>query len=1054
MLRLESSKLFSILLLVLLTGCYPTERESRSTSETLLVDGSEGGPGFSFLPPLVSKPNLSAAFESRLPATVLIEELAPLTGNVSREVARFTRTDGGGSEIIRVDTIDEHYIVNWHTGRFSLAEGKTYRIRISVPGRVLGSIDVMMVGTGKAVPSATSSGVVPIVLGRTVPIKFWIARGLVDKDGDDRFDYEDNCPTVPNAEQLDTNGDGEGDACECLGVICAALDQCHTVGACDPTNGSCTHPARQDGAACEDGDACTSGDSCQTGVCTSGMDICPDTVFTLESGSDAIELFQGEGENVTTVINIVNQGGAPLRIINEVIVTPDVGGLSMKSDYPVGGYSASGSVSFVLNQSFSGLKPGNYVVTNRATLLGTSLVVSDSFTVQVLPPGGNPKLLPLGAFPDGVPARASTQVTFTSTITSFVTPPDQLLLRRIDGSGDPVVAVMHDDGIDSDLMAGDGVYSAMLVVESGAPGALRYKASATFPGVQGERSSDPFDLIVSCHPTTPRPHSKDKIVIDPANGTRLLCDEVLVTFVDGLSCDETTQLIQELVGGEIVGTEPGLGLHQVSLSGPCSVDTVQEAIRVLKLDPRISLAAPNYIGDADEVVPNDPQYGAQYGLTKLRVDEAWVIARGASIIAVVDTGVDYTHPDLSGQVVNGWDFSNNDADPLDDLGHGTKVASIIAAKGNNAEGMTGVAWNSRLLAIKAVSEEGSLAITEAAAAVKYAADRGAKVINCSWGFFAGMRDTVDTSALQFAVDYATRKGAIVVASSGNMGNSRLRFPCAYPNALCVAATDATDARWRLSNYGAHVDISAPGADVVVALRGGGYDMASGTSFASPWVSAALSLLWAHQPTWTPEQVRQRVLKTAVPLADPSMGSGRLDVFEAVFNGSFEDSTNGWKALGTAGALGNLGPILTRDRMKMGLLSSGPHSEQVQTTLEQVFTVQAGVTLIPLKFDYNFVTEEYPEYVGTSFNDNIRIVLVTPDGTERLLAYEEVNSALFTPMTGIDFPGGDLTLGTTGWKTVVTRIPVTRGLGKYSIRVRDEGDGIYDSNLLVDNIRFK
>jgi subtilisin family serine protease len=1046
---------FQILLLVLLTGCYKTEGDRHSDSEPpLVVDSAGGGTVFSFLPPLVSEPSLSTAFESRLPATILIEELDPATGNASREVVTFTRNSGRGSEAIRVDTVEEHYIVNWHTGRFSLMEGMTYLIRVSIPGRELGSINVMMVGTSKAVPSATSSGAIPLILGRTIPIKFWAARGIADKDGDDRFDYEDNCPTVPNAGQLDTDGDGLGDACECLGVICAALDQCHEAGECEPTNGSCTHPARQDGAACEDGDACTSGDSCRTGVCTSGMDICPDTLFTLESGSGTLEFFQGEHQNVTTVLNIINQSGNPLRIINEVIVEPDGGGLSVTSDYPVGGYSTSGSVSFVLNQSFSGLEPGNYIVTNRATLLGTPITVSDSFTVRVLPPGGNPKLLPLGAFPDGVPANASTQVTFTATITRFITPPGQILLRRSDGSSDPVVAIMRDDGTDGDLLAGDGVYSAMLMIESGAPGFLRYKASATFPGVQGEHSSDTFDLLVSCHPTLLQPHSKDKIVTAPGSDTRLLCDEVLVTFVDEVSCNETTRIVQEIVSGEIVGTQPGLGLHQVRLSGPCSVDTVQAAVRVLKQDPRIRLATPNYVGEIDEVVPNDPQYGAQYGLAKIRADEAWVIARGASLIAVVDTGVDYTHPDLSGQVFSGWDFANNDADSFDDLGHGTKVASIISAKGNNAEGMAGVAWSSKLLAIKAISGTGSLAITEATAAIKYAADRGAKVINCSWGFFAGMRDPVDTSVLQSVIDYATSKGAIVVASSGNMGNSRLRFPCAYPNALCVAATDATDARWRLSNYGAHVDLSAPGADVVVALLGGGYGTDSGTSFASPWVSATLSLLWAHQPTWTPEQVRQRVLKTAFPLADPSMGSGRLDAFEAVFNGSFEDNTNGWKAQGTAGALGNLGPLLARDRMKMGFLSSGPDDAQVQTTLDQVFTVQAGVTSIPLKFDYNFVTEEYPEFVGTAFNDNIRIVLMAPDGTERLLAYEEVNSALFTPLNGIDFPGGDLTLGTTGWKTLITTIPVAIGLGKYSIRVRDEGDGIYDSNLLIDNIRFK
>ena len=114
----------------------------------------------------------------------------------------------------------------------------------------------------------------------------------------------------------------------------------------------------------------------------------------------------------------------------------------------------------------------------------------------------------------------------------------------------------------------------------------------------------------------------------------------------------------------------------------------------------------------------------------------------------------------------------------------------------------------------------------------------------------------------------------------------------------------------------------------------------------------------------------------------------------------------------------------------------------------------GAGSIPLRFDYNFVTEEYPEWVGTSYNDNIRISLLMPNGQETTLAHEDVNTAAFTAVPGIDFPGGDDTAGTTGWKTAIATLPVSAGPGRYRIRVRDEGDGTYDSNLLIDNIRFK
>lgn len=309
-----------------------------------------------------------------------------------------------------------------------------------------------------------------------------------------------------------------------------------------------------------------------------------------------------------------------------------------------------------------------------------------------------------------------------------------------------------------------------------------------------------------------------------------------------------------------------------------------------------------------------------------------------------------------------------------------------------------------------------------------------------------------------AVNYAVSKGALVVSTPANLSQVPAPganfYPGAYANVFCVGATTAADNRDSQNNFGAYVDIAAPGSSIYSTLQSGGYGFKTGVSMAAPAVSGAAAVVWGRFPSWTADQVRARLEKTAVPLPGLGLGSGRIDLFEAVFNSSFEDGVNGWDVTGTAGAVANLGPLFPTNRDNVGFASSGPDEAVVETAIGQSFTIQPGVTEFKLEFDYNFVTEEYPEFVGTEFNDNMRILLITPAGTEIELAYEDVNTSTFSPVGGIDFPGGDDTVGETGWKTVSQTIPVTAGPGTYRIVVRDEGDGIYDSNVLIDRIRFK
>lgn len=160
-------------------------------------------------------------------------------------------------------------------------------------------------------------------------------------------------------------------------------------------------------------------------------------------------------------------------------------------------------------------------------------------------------------------------------------------------------------------------------------------------------------------------------------------------------------------------------------------------------------------------------------------------------------------------------------------------------------------------------------------------------------------------------------------------------------------------------------------------------------------------------------------------------------------------------VGTCGSKAMLGPnLMPQHRKRMAACSTGPAGDQVAATLEKRFTVQPGVTSLPIQLVYDFVTEEYPEFVGTQFNDALDVRLIAPDGSETQLAMETINDSTFTLIGGIDFPGGDQTVGHTGWKTESQTPAAAQGSWRLVIRVADAGDDIYDSVVLLDHIRLK
>jgi subtilisin family serine protease len=257
------------------------------------------------------------------------------------------------------------------------------------------------------------------------------------------------------------------------------------------------------------------------------------------------------------------------------------------------------------------------------------------------------------------------------------------------------------------------------------------------------------------------------------------------------------------------------------------------------------------------VIPTDPAYAKSEAANArlMRLPAAWAVRHTSPmIVAVVDTGVDLKHPDLAGRLVPGYDFVENDNKPQDGNGHGTQVAGIIGAAPDNKRGIAGVVWNARIMPVRVLDADGYGFDDTIAKGIVWAANHGASVINLSLG--GPEADDV----LRTAVDYATRKGALVVVAAGNDGTGVTQYPAAYSSALAVAATDSTGALTQFSSYGDWVDVAAPGWNVLsTALRFPGasdYVTESGTSFSAPYVSGIAALVRAQHPTWTVAHVRR------------------------------------------------------------------------------------------------------------------------------------------------------------------------------------------------------
>ncbi|MBB77172.1 MAG: hypothetical protein CMJ75_21920 [Planctomycetaceae bacterium] len=384
-------------------------------------------------------------------------------------------------------------------------------------------------------------------------------------------------------------------------------------------------------------------------------------------------------------------------------------------------------------------------------------------------------------------------------------------------------------------------------------------------------------------------------------------DQFLVRFSDAAAAETHLE-------GTKLGDQLGFGFYEVYLESGVGLDQAVDHYNQL---PGVDYAQRDFVLQHGSTTPDDAYFESLWGLhntgqTNGTVDadidavEAWDVETDASsiIVAVIDTGIDYTHEDLAGNAwvnsleasgtpgvdddgngytddIYGYDFYNEDGDPFDDNGHGTHVSGTIGAVGNNGIGVTGVSWEVQLMGLKFLNESGSGYTSDAVRAVDYAREMGAQVINASFG--GGGYST----AMYDAIEAFGDAGGIFVAAAGNAGNdndSDPSYPASYDlsNIISVAASDDDDELASWSNYGtASVDIAAPGVSILSTLPDDNYGSASGTSMAAPHVAGAAALVWAAHPDWTHQEVIDALMDYADPILLDAVANGRLNVNEAI-----------------------------------------------------------------------------------------------------------------------------------------------------------------------------
>ncbi len=360
-------------------------------------------------------------------------------------------------------------------------------------------------------------------------------------------------------------------------------------------------------------------------------------------------------------------------------------------------------------------------------------------------------------------------------------------------------------------------------------------------------------------------------------------DQVVVRFAEPLTNSDVDLLNQEL---DLASIEQ-LGYAYVLQSR--SFHT-QDMMRYLEQWNPVYIE-PHYLYLTNEqermdmysdAAPNDALFDQyQWNLPNIATLQGWRYSKGSEAvpIAVIDTGIDLTHSDLAGKLLPGVNLVDEQAQPNDDVGHGTHVAGIISALTDNMEGIAGMSWYNKIMPVKVLDASGAGSTYDVARGIIWATDQGAKIINMSLGNYA------DAEFLHDAVRYAYDRDVVLIAATGNDNTEQPGYPAAYPEVFAVSATNPYNERAIFSNFGNYVDVVAPGENIASTYMQNQYASLSGTSMASPHVAALAALIRSVNPLLTNEQVMNLMRETAVDLGiegkDKDYGHGLIDVNRAL-----------------------------------------------------------------------------------------------------------------------------------------------------------------------------
>ncbi|MFZ5816854.1 MAG: S8 family serine peptidase [Bacillota bacterium] len=401
--------------------------------------------------------------------------------------------------------------------------------------------------------------------------------------------------------------------------------------------------------------------------------------------------------------------------------------------------------------------------------------------------------------------------------------------------------------------------------------------------------------------------------------------QFLVQFAPGISAAERSRIAAQM-GATIINRVAALDtevLEFPALKANAGPRAAEQLLVRLRKNPNVLMAEPNYIYTVNWV-PNDPGLSQQWAWEKINAYNYWDTNQGSSsvVIAVVDTGVQLNHPDLSSKLVPGYNFVSGNTNPEDGNGHGTHVAGTAAAITNNSTGGAGTCPNCKIMPVKVLNDSGSGTLDAVANGIIWAADNGAHVINLSLGASSG------ASTLENAVNYAWNKGAFLACAAGNSNTSSPSYPAYYDRCFAVAATDSADQRAWFSNYGTWVEVAAPGVDIYSTWINSSYNTISGTSMATPHVAGQAGLLASLG--MSNSQIWNEIMNTAEPISGTGTlwTGGRIRLTagggdptpppsdSVIANGGFEEGTSPWVQSSTGGY-----ELITTDRPHTGSYSA-------------------------------------------------------------------------------------------------------------------------------------